>query len=406
MKRYKYGQNFSVATYSKFSNLQPIGFFEVAPGDTVQGKMTPTVWSDTTVKPVLNRAFYDQFVVYLPLRLLWDGWVDFITKGTGTVPTATDPQEHFFEQNVIGGTEFVPWVRYAYNFTWNNFFRREEEAEVALTSNALKLCSYRPTKFHQRVHDTNDVTNVLGVALGGMTQTARTAFAQERWDRLRDWYGDKYVDLLNAMGVQASWSITDEPEMIGKQHNDLVYRNTAATATDTGVSIGDSGGYYYLKQPCNINRTFCPEHGIVLMLGCAKMDHFNRKGHNHPIMTKDDQKDYWSPEWETELVQGVNSRLFGDTNTTGTYQAERYEEYRRPSDLCGIKTTTSPDDMYFHTLDDTTAEAIDYKRQAGSQYNALFQGTIGSTKHYCVMNEVRAVKISPVKPMNSMRIAV
>lgn len=78
MRRYNYGQNFTAQQTSGFGWLTPLGFLETVPGDTVSGKWTVSSWSDTTHRPIMNRTYMDTFAFYIPFRLLWDGFPEFI----------------------------------------------------------------------------------------------------------------------------------------------------------------------------------------------------------------------------------------------------------------------------------------------------------------------------------------
>ena len=79
MRRYNYGQNFTVSNGGLVSSITPLGFLEVVPGDTVSGKFSNTVWSDTTNRPIMNRTYYDTYAFYVPYRLLWDEFPEFIS---------------------------------------------------------------------------------------------------------------------------------------------------------------------------------------------------------------------------------------------------------------------------------------------------------------------------------------
>ena len=106
MRRYNYGQNFQAFNSSKMTWLTPLGFFEVAPGDTVSGVLTPDAISDTLKRKVLNRAYYDTYVFYVPYRLLMDDWPDFIGDdeyaGSG-VPFNSTVTKFFFENSNSDG---------------------------------------------------------------------------------------------------------------------------------------------------------------------------------------------------------------------------------------------------------------------------------------------------------------
>ena len=67
------------------SNLIPLGYLPVAPGETWDGSIEWNIKSDMTIGQVFNRAFGDVYVFYCPCRLLEEQWVDFITGQGGSI---------------------------------------------------------------------------------------------------------------------------------------------------------------------------------------------------------------------------------------------------------------------------------------------------------------------------------
>ena len=152
MRRYNYGQNFQAFNSSKMTWLTPLGFFEVAPGDTVSGAITPDAISDTLKRKVLNRAYYDTYVFYVPYRLLWDEWPDFIGDDdyAGTVPSVNTVTKFFFENGSSDGNVNCAFPRRAYNLIWNKFFRITTYQPEQDLDNAFALqCNQRESTFHE-----------------------------------------------------------------------------------------------------------------------------------------------------------------------------------------------------------------------------------------------------------------
>lgn len=81
MKRNK----FSLSHYKLLSlnqgHLVPIGHFEVLPGDSVQQSTSALVRASPLVSPVMHPVHARIHHWFVPYRLLWDGWEDFITGG-------------------------------------------------------------------------------------------------------------------------------------------------------------------------------------------------------------------------------------------------------------------------------------------------------------------------------------
>lgn len=81
MKRSKFSLSFERLTSFKQGQLVPIGITEVLPGDTVQASTSAFLRAAPLVTPVMHsvNARIEHF--FVPYRLLWDSWEDFITGG-------------------------------------------------------------------------------------------------------------------------------------------------------------------------------------------------------------------------------------------------------------------------------------------------------------------------------------
>ena len=129
-RRYRYGLNSQTLNQANFFELIPLNYTEVVPGDTVSGSFASNFISDTTVRPLFNRTYMDTFAFYIPFRLLWDQFPEFIAdENSGlTPPTVTDVFFQNFENRLVADAPAnlnnAPWIRYAYNLVANSFFNR------------------------------------------------------------------------------------------------------------------------------------------------------------------------------------------------------------------------------------------------------------------------------------------
>lgn len=423
MKRFKYGQNFSAVQSGKFFQLVPLAFIEVAPGETFAGKLTSQLWSDTTSKPILNRTYFDTYSFYVPFRLLWDSWPAFIAEKDayddittyGTDPLTKVTASKFFMEGetqayVAPDKKCLPWNRRAYNLIWNKFFRLAHENEVSLDQNTQLRVGVRPTTFHESAHAGLDISSTQVQEFAGniYVDNIRQAFTEDRFKRIREYYGDGYKEYLAALGVNTGWSIADEPETIGKNQRDLVYRHISATAGNgTDEFIGDPAGYFSSKNIHTINKTFCPEHGLIVSVGCVRMDFFNLEGNTPPWLAKATRQEYYSPEQETKTRTSWPGQLWG-RDTTDQSVTRPFEEYRKPSNQLGSISGLTADwsRMYYHTIQDTTGTPNSYSKPDPADFDGIFTGTMGgasSAIHYSNFSEVRGVKHSPIKPPQGVR---
>ncbi len=112
MKRFNYGQNFTAVNSGVFSAMTPLGFLETAPGDTITGKFTCNIWSDTTKRPIMNRTYFDTFAFYIPFRLLDENFPDFVRGESETgQQSTTGTVDFFFERPANTGSSSTVWNR-------------------------------------------------------------------------------------------------------------------------------------------------------------------------------------------------------------------------------------------------------------------------------------------------------
>lgn len=132
--------------------LIPILCDEMVPGDTFQIAHELVVRLQPLVAPVLHEINVFIHLFFVPYRILWDEWEDFITGGptgalapaipewepTGTAkgslwdylgfPVGVDPD----------GAYPLDFPRRAYNLIWNEYYRDQtHQTEVALTSEVI-----------------------------------------------------------------------------------------------------------------------------------------------------------------------------------------------------------------------------------------------------------------------------
>lgn len=136
--------------------LIPVLSIEVVPGDRWEISNETVVRMMPLVAPVLHEIDIYTHYFFVPYRLLWDDWDDFITRGVDGDDASVLPRWSPTD-NAVGSlwdylgfpTGIVPngalpltFPRDAYNFCWNEFYRDEtNQDEVARSSEAvLRRC--------------------------------------------------------------------------------------------------------------------------------------------------------------------------------------------------------------------------------------------------------------------------
>lgn len=145
MKRSKFSLSHYKLFTCKMGQLVPVAWYEAIPGDTIQMTTSALIRCaplNTAVMHNVSIRFHHWFV---PNRLLWANWQDFITGGaTGTNASAhpyvsqanatvSSLADYLGAPTSGGQTVKLNALPYrAYNLIWNEFYR-DEDLQTALT---------------------------------------------------------------------------------------------------------------------------------------------------------------------------------------------------------------------------------------------------------------------------------
>lgn len=425
--RNRYGYNCQVVNWGGFNEFTPAGYIEVVPGETIQGSISLAVRSQPTVLSVDTRAYVDAFAFYIPHRLTWDFFPQFITgQNPPSFPFVTNLFPFNFEgryttNNLADDTVYnanTPWLRGAYNNIWNQFFRRNDEVERVLSDNSLAYVSQRPSTLETTVKQGTGVFFNTQVGLAGSSpnqtlslNSLRTSMALDRFGRMRAIYGNKYVDYLRALGVEVEWSLLDEPEVLGRVHKDWRFQRTSQTApgaTAPQNTLGQQAGMFYTSLKVPLKRTFIPEHGLIAVYVATRGDLVWDNPPQPPILCKRLPQSYWSPEYEG--IMGVSSDTQG-TQVPGmsltnavfvpdsapinyAWQVTQYEEYRTGMNYNRI-VNNGPIYALRASPDLANTSTLKYINPVQNTYGINF--TQPTTQQYQVRAEYRLTRNSPVK---------
>ncbi len=93
MKRNKFSLSHYKLLSMNMGNLVPIGLNEVLPGDTIQQATSALVRVSPLLAPLMHPVHVRIHHWFVPHRLVWEDWEDFITGGpdgqdSSTLPTS------------------------------------------------------------------------------------------------------------------------------------------------------------------------------------------------------------------------------------------------------------------------------------------------------------------------------
>lgn len=141
MKRQKHNLSHYKLLTLDMGELVPVSCYEVLPGDTVQQHTSFLLRLSPLMAPVMHPVNVRVHSFYVPNRILWDGWEDFITGGPdGTGTTEPYPVYNTGAQGAPLGSildymgvppqapnlEVCSMPIAAYNRIYNEYFRDQD----------------------------------------------------------------------------------------------------------------------------------------------------------------------------------------------------------------------------------------------------------------------------------------
>ena len=197
--------NNQMVNFGSMPQLIPCSYTEVAPGESIQGSVEVNVHSAPTIRNIQTAAYLDGFSFYVPFRLLWEGFPDWLVKGDGNFPYVTDLMPKNYEGHFTipsGGTgtpgdQNTVWRRRCYNLVYNSFFAKDENEVTDLDDNTVRNCYQRPSTFEVASQAVNLSDSTVDTSGASVTVDAiRQAFSNDAFSKMRQFYGERYVDYL------------------------------------------------------------------------------------------------------------------------------------------------------------------------------------------------------------------
>ena len=140
MKRSKFNLSHTQLTTARMGQLIPIGVLEVLPGDTIQHASQALIRCAPLATPPMHPVRIDVRHFYVPNRLLWENWEDFITGGPdgmnnspfptikgGMASLQTSLADHLGIVPGLGLDDTVSALPFrAYALIWNEYYRDQD----------------------------------------------------------------------------------------------------------------------------------------------------------------------------------------------------------------------------------------------------------------------------------------
>lgn len=164
MKRFKHSLSHYRLLTCDMGQLVPCGITEVLPGDTFRQHTSMLVRLSPLLAPLMHPVICRVHHWWVPTRILWDGWEDFITGGndgeggsSGTYPTVTAGGSGFGEGSLpdymgvppdVANLEISELPIRAYNKIFNEYYRDQDlVTEVAEDSTDVQNIAWEKDYF-------------------------------------------------------------------------------------------------------------------------------------------------------------------------------------------------------------------------------------------------------------------
>src|SRR5215472_10342017 len=102
MKRSKFSLSHYKLLTCKMGTLVPVTWFEALPGDTIQQATSALIRCAPLVTPVMHPVSVRFHHWFVPNRIIWTNWENFITGGPDGMDATAHPYINFANQPNIG----------------------------------------------------------------------------------------------------------------------------------------------------------------------------------------------------------------------------------------------------------------------------------------------------------------
>ena len=153
MRRYKHSLSNYRLTTMDMGELVPVGCHEVLPGDTFNHQTSALIRTSPLVAPVMHPVQVRIHHWFVPYRILWDTWEDFITGvSSSNIPTVTSNTGRLCDRMGIppgfSGSSVNALPIRAYQTIYNEFYRDQDlVTEVSVDSTAIRRVAWEKDYF-------------------------------------------------------------------------------------------------------------------------------------------------------------------------------------------------------------------------------------------------------------------
>ena len=373
--------------------LIPIVCDEMVPGDLFEMGNEIVVRYQPLVAPILHEVNVYTHYYFVPYRLLWNQWEEFITGGADGQSSAVLPRwsptnnaegslwDYLGLPTGVVPTDALPvdFIRRAYNFIYNNYYRDENlQTAVAETNEAILSRAWEKDYFtsalpwQQRgiapalpisgltsaVYNTADFLtgalladtkhnpqivedaggkfylrdstmsnswktalnrNVVNLSSATTFNVAdlRLAFQIQKWMERNARAGVRYTEFLRShYGVAPRDERLNRPEYIGGSKAPVIVSEVLQTSSTSTTPQGNMAGHGLSADKAYIAKYHAQEFGVVVGLMSIMPRSSYQQGIDRQWLRRS-RYDFYSPEFANLSEQGIErAEIYATTSGT------------------------------------------------------------------------------------------
>lgn len=386
----RYNLNLKGGTYTQQDcyRLTPIYRQQVVPGSTVNIDAQVNLKTASFTKLVTTPCLASVWFFYVPHRLVWDDWTNFISKSepqTSFIGSTFKGPNYFDKTLLTVSPQVSPLYRRAYKLVYNEYFNTGTGYDVSDDSNVTVMGDLKnpeqylsKMRLEAEVQDPEFTVVSNSIPLNEFYRAQMNARSKQRSQMT----GDKYVDTLARMGVDASWMIAERPEFLGTKSKLCAPVLTASTESAT---LGQEVSRFNCSLAVDIKGKHFAEHGyIVGVVGLRPLVMFTDRGATDMspgVAVTNPTDEQWLDSFYSADNLQTKDQAFSwmngfDNFPSGDYTAylERFAYLRNGAWLtgkgdswCASATASSFEDM---TYPDRTYDFINTDELGGDEFAA------------------------------------
>lgn len=280
MERTLYDLSHFSFSAGKIGRLQTLSVVPIVAGDSIGLDLNGLFRLSSLRRNLTLDAVVDLFTFFVPHRHIYSNWVDFIKEGldedetlavtNGSVTTSCD----YLGQGTLNGA--IPeWLAAGYNKIWNRYFRVPTDLVSILDNTVLaidtdgdnrpygKECAWLEAIWNRAVFEELVAADYQATIVSSKLDLQQLSTIQGRYKSQieRQWFGQRYNDILNAQwGAQVNTDADERPTLIMRKTS---YLSGYDVDGQGDANLGEFSGKAHAQAGISFPPRFFSEAGAM-----------------------------------------------------------------------------------------------------------------------------------------------